>query len=139
MDNNNVQAGLANINTKAEIKASDNMHNQFGGTTTYNNDNSQQILQQNFIINVFPGTNVDEAIKKALSYGNKNANLVGIDVQKLLTDNNISQDQVNEKLSNPEMLYILAKANEIAYKTSDADKRKILQKILILMIPIFYH
>ena len=66
-----------------------------------NNDNSNQILQQNFIIAVLPNINVDDAIKKALTVGNENANLVGIDVQKLLTDNNISQEQINEKLSNP--------------------------------------
>lgn len=142
MDNNNVQAGLANINAKAELnteiknelKAADNMHNQFGGTTTYNNDNSNQVLQQNFIIAVLPNINVDDAIKKALTAGNENANLVGIDVQKLLTDNNISQDQVNEKLSNPEMIYTLAKANEIAYKTSDTDKRKILSDLIFQKI-----
>ena len=142
MDNNNVQAGLANINAKAdiqteikgELKAADNIHTQFGGTTTYNNDNSNQVLKQNFIIAVLPNINVDDAIKKALTVGNENANLVGIDVQKFLTDNNISQEQVNEKLANPEMLYTLAKANEIAYKTSDTDKRKILSDLIFQKI-----
>ena len=135
---NNIQAGLANIKANAEfntdLKAADNMHTQFGGTTTYNNDNSNQVLQQNFIIAVLPNINVDDAIKKALTVGNKNANLVGIDVQKFLTDNNISQEQVNEKLANPEMLYTLAKANEIAYKTSDTDKRKILSDLIFQKI-----
>lgn len=135
---NNIQAGLANIKANAEfntdLKAADNIHTQFGGTTTYNNDNSNQVLQQNFIIAVLPNINVDDAIKKALTVGNKNANLVGIDVQKFLTDNNISQEQVNEKLANPEMLYTLAKANEIAYKTSDTDKRKILSDLIFQKI-----
>lgn len=131
MDNNNVQAGLANISTKAEIKASDNMHNQFGGTTTYNNnDNSQQILQQNFIINVLPGTNVDEAIKKALSYGNKNAKEVGIEVEKLLAENNISEEKVKERLSNPEVLSTIAKANEVAYTTNDDENKKTLSDLI---------
>lgn len=131
MDNNNVQAGLANISTKAEIKALDNMHNQFGGTTTYNNnDNSQQILQQNFIINVLPGTNVDEAIKKALSYGNKNAKEVGIEVEKLLAENNISEEKVKERLSNPEVLSTIAKANEVAYTTNDDENKKTLSDLI---------
>lgn len=146
LENNNIQAGLANINAKAdinneinteikgELKVSDNIHNQIGGNTTYNNDNSQQILQQNFVIALLPNMNVDEAIKKALAVGNENANLVGIDVQKLLTDNNISQEQINEKLSNPEMLYTIAKANEIAYKTTDTDKRKILSDLVFKKI-----
>lgn len=50
MDNNNVQAGLANINAKAEVnteikgelKAADNIHNQLGGTY---NDNRTIIVQ----------------------------------------------------------------------------------------------
>lgn len=50
MDNNNVQAGLANINAKAEVnteikgelKAADNIHTQFGGTY---NDNRTIIVQ----------------------------------------------------------------------------------------------
>lgn len=146
LENNNIQTGLANINAKAdinneinteikgELKVSDNIHNQIGGNTTYNNDNSQQILQQNFVIALLPNMNVDEAIKKALAVGNENANLVGIGVQKLLTDNNISQEQINEKLSNPEMLYTIAKANEIAYKTSDVDKRKILSDLIFKKI-----
>ena len=134
-ENNKLQTGLVNtdakINAKAEIKASENMHNQFGGTTTYNNnDNSKQILQQNFIINVLPGTNVDESIKKALSYGNKNAKEVGIEVKKLLKENNISEEKVKEILSNPEVLSTIAKANEVAYTTNDDENKKILSDLI---------
>lgn len=41
MDNNNVQAGLANINAKTDINAkaqlANSVHNQLGGTTNYEN------------------------------------------------------------------------------------------------------
>ena len=63
MDNNNVQAGLANINAKAdiqteikgEIKVADNIHNQIGGTTNIygltfaeTKDLFQILFKQNF-------------------------------------------------------------------------------------------
>ncbi|MBO6273074.1 hypothetical protein J6O48_09910 [bacterium] len=63
MDNNNVQAGLANINAKAdiqteikgELKVADNIHNQIGGTTNIygltfaeTKDLFQILFKQNF-------------------------------------------------------------------------------------------
>lgn len=142
LENNNVQAGLINTNAKidakaeintdikGELKAADTIHTQIGGTTTYNNDSSKQVIQQNFAITILPGMNVDKSIKQALVLGNENAKLVGADIQKLLKDNNISPEQVIEKLSNPEMIHTIAKANEIAYKTSDIDKRKTLSDLI---------
>lgn len=129
----NIQAGLANVNAKADIKAqakvAENMHTQFGGTT--NVDNSQsQVIQQNYQITILPGINPTNAILKAIKLGNQNANLVGEDLQKLLTDNNISREYVSERLENPEILSTIAKANKIAYITNDIEKRKILSDLI---------
>ena len=108
MDNNNIQTGLANINAKADIKAevkvADSVHNQFGGTS--NIDKSQnQVINQTFQITVLQGIDPTNAVIKAISLGNDNANVVGSEVQKLLSDNGITEAQVQEKLSSPEILY----------------------------------
>lgn len=133
MDNNNIQAGLANINAKSDIKAeakiADSVHNQFGGTT--NVDNSQsQVVNQAFQITVLQGIDPTNAVLKAISLGNDNANVVGLEVQKLLSDNGITEAQIQEKLSNPEILSTIADANKIAYKTDDIQKRKILSDLI---------
>lgn len=129
----NVQAGLANINAKAdikaEVKAADTINNQFGGTTNVDNSN-QQIIHQNFNIAILPSINCNEAIQKAFLLGNDNANIVGAEVQKMLSDNGIADAQIQEKLSNPEILSTLAEANKIAYTTNDIQKRKILSDLI---------
>lgn len=94
------------------------------------NDNSQKIIQQNYVIAIMHDINIDDAIKSALAIGNENARLVGLDVEKSLSDNAISETEIKQKLSNPEVLYTIANANEIAYKASDVDKRKILSNLI---------
>lgn len=123
----NIQAGLANI--KAEVKAADTINNQFGGTTNVDNSN-QQLIQQNFNIAILPNINCNHAIQKALLLGNDNANIVGAEVQKMLSDNGVTDAQIQEKLSNPEILSTLAEANKIAYTTNDIQKRKILSDLI---------
>ena len=99
-----------------------------------NNDNSSKLLQQYFYVGVLPNINVDDAIKHSFAVGNENAKLVGVDVEKLLTSNNFSNESVRAKLANPEILYTIAKANEIAYKNSDIDKRKMLSDLIFQKI-----
>lgn len=129
----NVQAGLANVNAKAdikaEVKAADTINNQFGGTTNVDNSN-QQIIHQNFNIAILPNIHCNDAIQKAFLLGNDNASIVGADVQKMLSDNNVTDAQIQDKLSNPEILLTLAEANKIAYTTNDIEKRKILSDLI---------
>lgn len=125
----NVQAGLANINAKADIKAADTINNQFGGTTNVDNSN-QQIIHQNFNIAILPSINCNEAIQKAFLLGNDNANIVGAEVLKMLSDNGIADAQIQEKLSNPEVLSTIAEANKIAYTANEIQKRKILSDLI---------
>ena len=108
-------------------KIADNQENKL---IEINNDNSRQVLQQNFVVTVLPNINIDSSIKSALIKGNENAKEVGLCVEKLLKENNISEEKIQENLSNPEILSTIAKANEIAYKTSDAEKRKILSDLI---------
>ena len=138
LENNNIQAGLANVNAKAEIKTdikgemkvADKVVNQIGGTTNNNDYSNNAILNQNFYISVIPNINCAEGITNALKLGNENALLVGNEVQKLLSDNGITETQIQEKLSNPDVLATIAEANKIAYKTNDIDKRKILADLI---------
>ena len=138
LENNNIQAGLANVNAKAEIKTdikgemkvADKVVNQIGGTTNNNDYSNNAIVNQNFYISVIPNINCAEGITNALKLGNENALLVGNDVQKLLSDNGITETQIQEKLSNPDVLATIAEANKIAYKTNDIDKRKILADLI---------
>lgn len=129
----NAQAGFVNVNTKAdikgEIKAADTMHTHFGGNTNYN-DNSTTLLQQNFSINILPNLNLSQAIVNALSCGNENAKLAGEELCKLLVNNNISEEKIQEHFSHPENLATLANANEVIYKTSDSGKRHILINLI---------
>lgn len=129
----NVQAGLANVNAKAdikaEVKAADIINNQFGGTTNVDNSN-QQIIHQNFNIAILPNIHCNEAIQKAFLLGNDNASIVGVEVQKLLSNNGVTDAQIQEKLSNPDVLSTLAEANKIAYTTNDTQKRKILSDLI---------
>ncbi len=133
MDNNNIQAGLANINAKAELntelKAADNIHTQIGGTTNYNNDNSQ-IINQNYEVTILQHIDCSDAIIKALSHGNENAKMLNDDLKILLDKNGISNVYIQEKMKNPELLYTIAKANEIAYITNDIERRKILADLI---------
>lgn len=138
LENNNIQAGLANVNAKAEIKTdikgemkvADKVVNQIGGTTNNNDYSNNAIVNQNFYISVIPNINCTESITNALKLGNENALLVGNEVQKLLSDNGITETQIQEKLSNPDVLATIAEANKIAYKTNDIDKRKILADLI---------
>lgn len=138
LENNNIQAGLANVNAKAEIKTdikgemkvADKVVNQIGGTTNNNDYSNNAILNQNFYISVIPNINCAEGITNALKLGNENALLVGNEVQKLLSDNGITETQIQEKLSNPNILATMAEANKIAYKTNNIDKRKILADLI---------
>lgn len=129
----NAQAGFINLNAKAnvkgEIKAADTMHTHFGGNTNYN-DNSTTLLQQNFSINILPNLNLSQAIINALSCGNENAKLAGEEIHKLLMNNNVSEEKIQEHLSYPENLATLASANEIIYKTSNPEKRHILSNLI---------
>ena len=135
LENNNIQAGLANVNAKAEIKTdikgemkvADKVVNQIGCTTNNNDYSSNAIVNQNFYIGVIPNINCAESITNALKLGNENALFVGNEVQKLLSDNGITETQIQEKLSNPDILSTIAEANKIAYKTNDIDKKKYLQ------------
>lgn len=138
LENNNIQAGLANVNAKAEIKTdikgemkvADKVVNQIGGTTNNNDYSSNAIVNQNFYISVIPNINFAGVITNACEQGNENALLVGKEVQKLLSDNGITETQIQEKLSNPDILATMAEANKIAYKTNDIDKRKILADLI---------
>ena len=93
-------------------------------------DNTNNVIHQNYNISIFSGLNVEDTIKNAMFLGNKNAQLVSEDLEKLFKDNNISTEHIQTKLSNPEFLYTIAKANEIAYLTTDADKRKVLSRLI---------
>lgn len=109
-------------------KFADNQENKL---IEYNKtENTNTVIQQQFNIAILNNINVEESVIKALSQGNENANLVGIDVQKFLSDNNIPQDRVSNNLANPEVLSTIAKANEIAYTTNDIEKRKILSNLI---------
>lgn len=133
MDSNNVQAGLANINAKAdiknELKAADTIHNQVGGTTNYSNSNNQ-VITQNFYVNILPNINPDKAIQEALALGNENAKSIGTFVDRELQKANISQEQIEEKLKAPEVLSTIAEANKIAYTESNEDKQKVLANLI---------
>lgn len=59
---------------------------------------------------------------------------MGENIQDLFKLNNIPQESINEKLTNPEILMSLAEGNKIAYKTSDIDKRKILANLIFQKI-----
>lgn len=115
----------AEINNKFADTVKDNALFEYNKT-----ENNKTLIQQNFQIAILPELNVDESIKSALLKGNENAKEIGIDVINLFKQNNISEEQITDKLSNPEILYITAKASEIAYKTSDIDKRKILSDLI---------
>lgn len=94
-----------------------------------NQDNSQ-VMNKNYQIAIFQHIDCNGVIIESLSKGNENAQLLNTDIQKLLSDNEVSEKEIKQKLSNPEVLYTIAKANEIAYKTSDIDKRKILSDLI---------
>lgn len=134
MDNNNLQAGLANINAKAdvksEVKVADKLHTQIGGTTNNVDNSCKQVLTQNFNIAIIQNIESIESRVKAISSGNENARLIGQEIQKLLSDNGIPEAKVKEKLSNPEVLYSIANANNIAYTTDNVAKRKVLADLV---------
>lgn len=134
MDNNNLQAGLANINAKADIKSqvkvADKLHTQIGGTTNNVDNSCKQVITQNFNIAIIQNLETIASRTKALSSGNENARLVEQEIQKLLSDNCIPETKVQEKLSNPEVLYSIAKANNIAYTTDNVAKRKVLADLI---------
>ena len=133
MDNNNLQAGLANINAKAdiksEVKVADKLHTQIGGTTNNVDNSCKQVITQNFITIIQNAETIETRVK-AISSGNENARLVEQEIQKLLSDNCIPEAKVKEKLSNPEVLYSILNANNIAYKTDNIAKRKVLADLV---------
>lgn len=133
MDNNNLQAGLANINAKAdiksEVKVADKLHTQIGGTTNNIDNSCKQVITQNFIT-IIQNAETIETRAKAIFSGNENARLVEQEIQKLLSDNCIPEAKVKEKLSNPEVLYSIANANNIAYTTDNVAKRKVLADLI---------
>lgn len=134
VDNNNLQAGLANINAKAdiksEVKVADKLHTQIGGTTNNVDNSSKQVNAQNLHITIIQNIGTIESRAKAISSGNENALLVEQEIQKLLSDNCIPEAKVKEKLSNPEVLYSIANANKIAYTTDNIAKRKVLADLV---------
>ena len=117
------------VNAKAEAKVAETMNNQFGCTTAIDNSQSQ-VIRQNYQITILSGINPTNSVIKAIELGNNNANMVGTELTKLLTDNNISTEYISEKLENPEILSTIAKANKIAYTTNDIQKRKILSDLI---------
>lgn len=133
MDNNNLQAGLANINAKAdiksEVKVADKLHTQIGGTTNNVDNSCKQVITQNFIT-IIQNAETIETRAKAIFSGNENARLVEQEIQKLLSDNCIPEAKVKEKLSNPEVLYSITNANNIAYTTDNIAKRKVLADLI---------
>lgn len=94
------------------------------------NENTNNIIQQNFNIAILPNIDVDSSIKEAISLGNKNAQLAGAELQKLLKDNNIAVEQIQRKISDPDYLYTIAKANNIAYLTTNVEKRRVLSDLI---------
>lgn len=109
MDNNNVQAGLANINAKTDINAkaqlANSVHNQLGGTTNYENK---------YTINILNNINLDNSVKTAIAGANQNSLITDQLLQKLLNNKNIPTEQIQKELENPEKCITIANANRIA-------------------------
>lgn len=129
--------GLMNNEANVDIntKFADNIENKTQIACTNNVDNSKkEILVQNFYSVIMSNFNNQDSINKALGIGNNNAQIVGKKIQDLIELNNISQENINEKLANPEILMSLAEGNRIAYKTSDTNKRKILADLIFQKI-----
>ena len=110
-------------------KVTDNLTTQIG-TTNNTIDNRQIIIKPEYSINVLNGINCDEAIRNALCLGNEHSLSVGKFVQELLDSNNVSNELIQEKLSNPEVLSTIAEANKIAYTTDNVVKRKVLADLI---------
>ena len=115
----------AEINNKIADTVTDNKLIEYNKT-----ENNNNVMQQNFHIAIFNGLNYQDALMQSFLKGNKNAEAIGNEVYKLLKDNNVSQDKIQEKLSNPEFISTMAKANEIAYTIDDLDKRKLLSDLI---------
>lgn len=129
--------GLMNNEANVDIntKFADNIENKTQVACTNNVDNSKkEILVQNFNSTILLNFNNQDSINKALGIGNNNAQIVGKKIQDLIELNNISQENINEKLTNPEILMSIAEGNRIAYKTSDINKRKILADLIFQKI-----
>lgn len=129
--------GLMNNEANVDIntKFADSIENKTQVACTNNVDNSKkEIFVQNVNQTILLSFNNQDSINKALSVGNNNARLVGENIQDLFKLNNIPQESINEKLTNPEILMSLAEGNKIAYKTSDIDKRKILANLIFQKI-----
>lgn len=129
--------GLMNNEANVDIntKFADNIENKTQVACTNNVDNSKkEILVQNFNSTILLNFNNQDSINKALGIGNNNAQIVGKKIQDLIELNNISQENINEKLANPEILMSISEGNRIAYKTSDTNKRKILADLIFQKI-----
>ena len=120
--------GDVGIVVKPSLKVADNL--QLQAPINSNNDNRQVIVKQEFNISVMGNINCEESIKTALSLGNNSALIVGENVQKLLSDSGISEKEIQERLSNPEVLSTIAEANKIAYTTNNVAKRKVLADLI---------
>lgn len=133
----NIQAGLANINAKAELnteiknelKAADNVHTQIGGNTTYNNDNFQQIIHKNFFA-ILSSNDFNNVFLQLTKQERENLQFVGNEFQKHLKDNNISDEVVLQKLENPEFVDTLKNAGRISKKTSNIEMKKELSNLI---------
>ena len=49
-------------------------------------DNTNNVIHQNYNISIFSGLNVEDTIKNAMFLGNKNAQLVSEDLEKLFKE-----------------------------------------------------
>lgn len=116
------------VNTNVDAKVAENIQNN--ANIGCIQDNSTKIIEPNFHIHVMHSINCNDSIKNALALGNEYAKMVGESVATLLSNNGISETQIQEKLSNPEILKAISKANEIAYVTNDTEKRKILSDLI---------
>ena len=117
MDNNNLQAGLANINAKADIKAeakiADNInnHTQIGGTTNNNDYSSVQIFNK---IDVIQNYNFQANIQQAINTANENQLKTAEAIKVVAQKENITPEQLMKKISNPENCVAMLEANRLA-------------------------
>lgn len=116
MNNNNLQAGLANINARADFKAeakfAENINNnaQFGGTS--NNDySSVQIFNK---INVIQNCSFQTSIQQAISTANENQSKTAEAIKVVAQKENITPEQLMNKISNPENCIAILEANRLA-------------------------
>lgn len=132
MDNNNVQAGLLNLNAKADIKAeakvADNIinHNQLGGTTN-NNYSSVQIFNK---IDVIQNYSFENLIQQAITSANENQLKIAEAVRAIAQRENITLEQLMDKISNPENCVAMLEANKLACLVDNEMNRQTLASLI---------